>query len=300
MPRMHRMSLRDKVVFITGPARGIGAAVSRIAAERGAHLVLVGRKSEPLRTLADELGDRHLVAHADVTDQAALDLAVETARDRFGRIDVVIANAGISDQGTFAVEPVEVIVRTVETNLIGTIRTVKATLPSVLESRGHYLLVGSASAFVSLPGMGTYSATKAGIEMFGNGLRMETAHKGVTVTNAHPSWINTDLVTDTQEDISAFNRIILRLPPPLGTVTDVDVCARRLVTAVEKRQRRMFVPRSMGLVQLIRSQMTGRIGEIVTAPFARRVVPGLEAEITTSGRYFGRHANPGDRSDAER
>src|SRR5215212_6942828 len=170
-----------KVVLITGPARGIGAETARQLARRGARLALVGLEPERLAALATELGAGHAWFECDVTDQAAVDRAAAGTVQALGRIDVVVANAGVASNGTVAVTPVRALVRTIEVNLIGVVRTVSATLPHVTAARGYYLLVSSAAALAPLPGISSYAASKSGVEMFGNVLRLETAHTGVAV-----------------------------------------------------------------------------------------------------------------------
>lgn len=279
--------LHDKVVLITGPARGIGERTARLAAGRGARLALVGLEPDRLRALAADLGDRHAVFDCDVTDQAALDAAVAGALDTFGRIDVVIANAGIANNGTVAVNPPDALARTVEVNLIGVIRTAAATLPALTESRGYLLLISSVAAFTVLPGMAAYCAAKAGVEQFGNALRLEVAHKGITVGTAHPIWVDTDLVRDQQQDLATFREVLRRLPYPLSTVVSVDRCAESLVDGVERRRRRIYVPRAVAAVQALRTVFTGPIGTRILSRPARRQVPKLESEVLALGRSFG-------------
>jgi NAD(P)-dependent dehydrogenase (short-subunit alcohol dehydrogenase family) len=156
-----------------------------------------------------------------VTDQAALDRAVAGTVEALGGIDVVVANAGIASNGTVAVTPVDALARTIEVNLIGVVRTVSATLPHVTERKGYYLLVSSAAALAALPGLSAYAASKAGVEFFGNALRLEVAHKGVDVGVAHPAWIDTDLVRDTKVDLPSFNSMLRTLPGPFGSFTSV-------------------------------------------------------------------------------
>ncbi|NUT34055.1 MAG: SDR family NAD(P)-dependent oxidoreductase, partial [Hamadaea sp.] len=119
-----RYDLAGKTVLITGAARGIGAQVARLAAARGARVAAVGLEPDLLRQVAGEIGG---VWHeADVTDQSAMDDAVEATVRRFGGIDVVVANAGVANLGTVATGPVDALVRTIDVNLIGVIRTVSA------------------------------------------------------------------------------------------------------------------------------------------------------------------------------
>ena len=120
-------------MLITGPARGIGEETARALAARGARLSLVGLEPERLAALAAELGDGHVWFECDVTEQAALERAAEGTVEALGGIDVVIANAGIASNRTVAVGPVDALVRTIEVNLVGVVRTVCATLPHVTE-----------------------------------------------------------------------------------------------------------------------------------------------------------------------
>src|SRR5262245_58638041 len=142
-------SLVGKVVFITGPARGIGAETARQLAARGARLALVGLEPERLATLAGELGAGHTGVECDGTDQAALDRAAAAARRTFGAIDVVVANAGIASIGTVASTPIAALVRVIDVNLTGVLRTVHATLPDVAARRGYIAIVSSAAAFAA-------------------------------------------------------------------------------------------------------------------------------------------------------
>src|SRR5919202_1687400 len=209
-----RHDVAGKVVFITGPARGIGGEAARQLAARGARLALVGLEPERLAALAAELGGGAVWFECDVTDQAALERAVAGTVAAHGGIDVVLASAGIATNGTVAVTPVDALVRVIEVNLIGVVRTVSATLPHVTAARGYYLLVSSAAALAALPGMSTYAASKIGVEHFGNALRLELAHKGVAVGTAHPSWVDTALVRDQQRDLPSFNEMLRTLPGP--------------------------------------------------------------------------------------
>ncbi|HVF49483.1 MAG TPA: SDR family oxidoreductase [Pyrinomonadaceae bacterium] len=280
-------SVEGKVVLITGPARGIGAATARVLAARGAHLSLVGLETARLDALCSELGAGHVRFACDVTDQNALERAVKETLEALGRIDVVVANAGIASNGTVAIAPVEALVRTIEVNLIGVVRTVSATLPHVTASRGYYLLVSSAAALAPLPGISTYAASKSGVEQFGNAFRLEVAHKGVGVGVAHPSWIDTDLVRDQQRDLACFNEMLLRLPGPFGSVTSVEECANAFVRAIERRQRKVYVPRTLAPFAALRQFFMSSLSDYIMGRHARRFIPAAEREIAALGRSFG-------------
>src|ERR671917_1477768 len=121
-----RQKLDEKVVLITGAARGIGAETARRLAARGARVSLVGLEADRLAELAGELGRQAVWFEADVTDQQAMERAVAETVRAFGGIDVVLANAGIASNGTVAIAPADALVRTVEVNLVGVVRTVSA------------------------------------------------------------------------------------------------------------------------------------------------------------------------------
>jgi NAD(P)-dependent dehydrogenase (short-subunit alcohol dehydrogenase family) len=283
-----RTSLAGQSVLITGAARGIGAELARKAAERGARLALVGLEPDLLAAVADELGPDHLWIEVDVTDPAALEAAVRKTVETFGGLDVVVANAGIAPLGTVATSSARALARTIEVNLIGAMLTAHAALPEVAKRRGHILLVSSAAAFTVLPGMSAYCAAKAGLERFGDALRLEVAHRGVTVASAHPTWIDTDLVRDTEAALPTFAETRGKLPGPLGAYTSVEKCAQALVENLETRGRRVFVPRSVGVVAALRQVFSGVLAEKVVMRVSATRVPELERDIAAlNGREFG-------------
>jgi NAD(P)-dependent dehydrogenase (short-subunit alcohol dehydrogenase family) len=276
--------LADRVVLVTGAARGIGAATARLAAARGARVALAGLEPDLLAAVAADLpgpAGRHAWFPCDVTRQSTVDEAVAGTVAALGGIDVVVANAGVANHGTVAVAPVDALVRTIEVNLLGVVRTVKATLPFVAERHGHYLLVSSGAAFLALPGMAAYAASKAGVEHFGNALRLETAHLGVTVGSAHMLFVDTDLVRDIQADLPSTRDALRRAAMP------VDACARAFVTGLERRRRRVYLPRGLGAVQVLRGLLHTAAGDWRLRRSARTSVPEAEREVLALGRSFG-------------
>jgi NAD(P)-dependent dehydrogenase (short-subunit alcohol dehydrogenase family) len=290
-------SLRGRTVLITGAARGIGEHVARVAAARGAKVFLTGLEPERLAALASEIGAGW--HPCDVTDQSTVDLAVRAALDHTGSIDVVVANAGIANLGTVAVSDVAALVRVIDVNLNGVIRTVGAALPHVRARQGYILLISSAAAFTALPGMAAYCAAKAGVEQFGTVLRMELAHTGTRVGTAHPAWIGTDLVQDIREDLPSFRAALSRLPWPLRSTVPVTRCAEALVRGIEHRRRRIYVPRSIAGVQALRTVYTGAVAEAAIRRFGGDQVSRMEDEVRSLGRSFGAHSMGNEPSHAD-
>ena len=279
--------LAGKVVLVTGAARGIGEHTARLAAARGARLSLVGLEPDRLAALAADLGPGHVWFAADVTDQDALAAAVDGTRAALGGIDAVVANAGVANRGTIAVGDVEALVRTVEVNLIGVMRTAAATVPALVDRGGYLLIVSSAAAFAALPGMAAYCASKAGVEQFGNAVRLELAHRGVAVGTAHPSWVDTDLVREARADLPAFSTALAKLPWPLRRTTTVTECAEAFVRAIERRSRRVYVPRAVAGVQAMRSVLVSPLADRLVGRTARATVPLIEEQSRMLGRGFG-------------
>ncbi len=176
---------------------------------------------------------------ADVTDQAALNAAVAAAVSHFGRLDVVITNAGIANMGTVPIVDVGTMARVIDVNVIGTMRTIKAALPHIIASKGYVLVVSSAAAFTAMPGMSAYAASKAAVEQLANVLRLEMMPHGVSVGSAHMSWVDTDMVRDVQQDLSSCRRTLAKLPGPFGVVSSLEACTAAFVNACDTRAERI-------------------------------------------------------------
>jgi NAD(P)-dependent dehydrogenase (short-subunit alcohol dehydrogenase family) len=279
------MSLQGKVVFITGGARGIGAEVARRLRNRGAKLVLTDLDKAELTALAAELGDdRVLTTVADVRDLPAMQAAAAQAVERFGGIDVVVANAGIASYGSVLQVDPEAVKRVLDVNVLGVFHTVRATLPTVIERRGYVLIVSSLAAYAAPPGWAPYNASKAGVEMLANTLRLEVAHSGVGVGSAHMSWINTALVRDTKADLPSFGELHTKLPWPLNTTTTVDKCAEAFVKGIEGRQARIYCPRWVGLFRWLKPVLSTEVGELPIRKTTAELLPRMDAEVAALGR----------------
>jgi len=180
-------------MLITGASTGIGASTARLAADAGYRLVLAARSEDRLRALADDLGgeDRALAQRCDVSSWAEQEALVGTALERFGRIDVVFANAGFGAKRGFLEESPEQWRSMVETNVLGVAYSIRATLPHLRErNSGHYLFTSSVAGRRVLPGS-LYSATKWAVCAMGEALRQEVAETDIKMTLIEPGMTDT-------------------------------------------------------------------------------------------------------------
>jgi NADP-dependent 3-hydroxy acid dehydrogenase YdfG len=192
----------DPVFLVTGASSGIGEATARRAAEAGYRLVLGARRLERLESIAEELGgpERALPVQCDVTEWSDQQTMVETALSRFDRIDVAFANAGFGAKRGFLEETPEFWKSMVLTNVYGAALTIRATLPSLKEARGHLLLTGSVAGRRALPGS-LYSATKWAVTAIGEAARLELNGTGVRVTLIEPGTVDTPFFDERLKDV---------------------------------------------------------------------------------------------------
>jgi NAD(P)-dependent dehydrogenase (short-subunit alcohol dehydrogenase family) len=232
---------RGKTVLITGAARGLGAEPARRMAARGANVALVGLEPEELQRVAAQCGSNAAWFECDVTDVAALERAVQGTVERFGGIDVVMANAGIAPGGMVRSTDPAAFERTIEINLLGVWRTVRATLPHVIDRQGYVLVIASLAAAVHGPGMAAYSASKAGAEAFANSLRTEVKHLGVDVGVGYFHFIDTDLVRGGDEH-PALGHFRKEAGWPVSRTYPLSKAGQAIADGIENRKRWVVVP----------------------------------------------------------
>jgi short-subunit dehydrogenase len=189
--------LAGRVILITGASSGLGEAVARACARDGAHLALAARREDRLRALAADLETHDcqtLVLPTDMRDPEQIRAMGSSALERFGRIDALVANAGVGHSMAVAETTEEQMLEQIDVNLIGVIRGVQAVLPAMLAARrGHILAMASVGAAITMPGAAVYGATKAGVVAFCEGLRREVSGHGVAVTAILPGFIATPM-----------------------------------------------------------------------------------------------------------
>jgi len=211
--------MSDPVFLITGASSGIGAATARQAAAAGYRLVLAARSLDRLRSLADELGgeERALPLECDVTEWEQQEAVVKTALDRFGRLDVAFANAGFGGARSFLGDTPEHWREMVLTNVYGVALTIRATIETLRETRGHLVLTGSVAGRRALPGS-LYSATKWSVTAMGEAARQELNDTGVRVTVIEPGMTDTPFfdnpVSDALEPDDVARTIMFAVSQP--------------------------------------------------------------------------------------
>ncbi|HEX3434226.1 MAG TPA: short-chain dehydrogenase/reductase [Solirubrobacteraceae bacterium] len=246
-----RYDVNGRTVFVTGAARGIGKATAERLHAKGANVALVGLEPERLEQNAAALGDRAISLEVDVTDLAALERAVATTVQRFGGIDVAIANAGIAFTGALATAPVEQVERTLSVNLLGVWRTDRAVIEQIMQRRGYLLNISSLSAVSHGPMMGPYTTAKAGVDALSDALRQETIPSGAMVGCAYFGFLDTDLVRaafaePSGEALSGRLPGFIRNPAPLSKAIDA------IERGIERRSARVWAPRWVGPMLALR------------------------------------------------
>lgn len=259
--------------MITGAARGIGAGTARALAARGAKVALVGLEPDELQQVAADCGPEAIWFEADVTDGDAIAAAVAGTVERFGGIDIVMANAGIGTGGPVRSIDPATWERVLEVNLIGSWRTIRAALPHVIERRGYVLQIASLAAIAHAPFMSAYAASKAGAEAFANALRTEVAHHGVDVGVAYFSWIDTDMVRGADER-AEWGGMRKRMSGPLARTASLQTCIDATVAGIERRRRWITVPSWVRAALLLRGPLSVLIDRA-----ARRDVPAVEERM---------------------
>ena len=236
------MQLAGKVAIVTGASHGIGRATAKALASRGATVVVAGLDDEALASLADEI-DGSWVG-LDVRDPAHADDLVKHALDRHGRVDVVVANAGIGHAGDVADMSAERVCDLVDINLRAPILLARAALAPMLAQRsGALVFISSIAAGVLVPHESVYSATKAAVEAFAEPLREELRGTGVTVSTVAPGVVDTRFFDDRGEP---YER---RFPRPVRP----EVIGTAVVRSIEDGRRHTVVPRWLGIAPRVRA-----------------------------------------------
>ena len=260
---MPRYDVSGKVALVTGGARGIGFATAQALAARGASVAVLDLDAGASEAAAAQIHDtRALGLGADVTDRGAMQRAVAAVAERFGGLDVVVANAGIaSSAATLRAMSTESFERVLDVNLNGVYRTVDVALPEILRRRGHVVVVASIYAFMNGIGAIPYAMSKAGVEQLGRALRVELAQHGASASVAYFGFIDTEMVHRAIDADPLADRVFDQLPPPLRKRLAPAAAGEAIARGIERRQARIIRPRRWAAWSVLRGIVNPVIDE---------------------------------------
>lgn len=253
--------LDGQVAVVTGAARGVGELLARKLSARGAKVALVGLEADELKRVAARLHSECDHWYADVTDHAAMARVAQEVKERFGRVDIVVANAGVASGGPFADSDPDAWRRVIEVNLIGGAVTARAFLPALTASRGYLLQIASLAAITPAPMMTAYCASKSGVEAFAHSLRAEVGHKGVRVGVGYLSWTDTDMVRGADQD-EVMRELRQRLPWPSNRTYPLGPAVDRIVAGIERRSAHVYAQWWLRGTQPVRGYLPGIIAAV--------------------------------------
>jgi len=271
---MPRYPLHGKSMIVTGAAGGIGAATAEALVAKGAQVTLVDLAQEAVDGVVAALPAEQVLAHAaDVTNLDHMTAVTAAAVERFGKVDVVFANAGIANNPptTLAAADLDAYERVIEVDLLGVVRTIKPALPQIIENNGHVLITASVYAFFNGVVNSAYAASKAGVEMLGRSLRLELAAEGASAGVLYPGWVATPIAEATRghnEAVTAIKERVFR--GPLGTFIEPEQVAAAVVKGIESRAPRIIEPKRWapgsafrGIINILSDAVLERDSEVL-------------------------------------
>jgi len=273
--------LEGQRVLITGPSRGIGAALAHRLHQRGAQVALAGLEEELLAEVSSRCGGAPWRV-CDVADREQVESAVAELVGELGGLDVAVANAGVGAQMTLVGGDPRIMETTLAVNALGCYYTVAAAGPHVSHSKGYVLVISSAAAVLHLPLMGAYCASKAAVEAIGDCLRIELKPTGARVGIAYFAEIDTDMTTRGMRTQAAA-----RLAPPgslFAKASPLSVAVDALEAGIAKRAKRIYAPSwlapviHLGPLAQMAAELWGRPGKVADA---LRIARNENAPFTT-------------------
>lgn len=240
-PSCYEMTMKKRfegsIVWITGGGSGIGRALAEEFARQGANVVVSGRRRERLEETCEALkalGSDAMFVEADVTSDASLSLAVDAIVERYGRLDIAVANAGFAVSSRIENLDAATLRRQLDTNVVGLVSTARAAMPELRKSKGQIVLIGSVTSVFWAPGVGPYNASKAAVRALGRTLAIEMHGTGVGVTTIHPGFVESEI---NQVDNRGVYNPKRRDTRPAKLMWPSDRAARVMVRAIAQRKR---------------------------------------------------------------
>ncbi|MEU8510148.1 SDR family oxidoreductase [Kitasatospora sp. NPDC048722] len=277
--------LSAQVVVVTGAARGVGASLARKLARSGAKVALLGLEPAELKDVAAQCGPTATTWEVDVTDLDALSDAARRIKEHYGRIDTVVANAGIAIGGPLVDSDHQAFSRVIEVNLLGSVATARAFLPALIESRGYLLQIASLAALTPSPLMSAYCASKSGVEAFAHSIRGEVAYQGVKVGVGYLSWTDTDMVRGADED-AVLKQMRSRLPWPASKTYPLEPAVDRIVAGIARRSAHVYAQAWLRGMQPVRWLLPSLIAVVGSRDVAK-LAPQLAATAASRLRAVG-------------
>jgi NAD(P)-dependent dehydrogenase (short-subunit alcohol dehydrogenase family) len=281
---MPAYDLNGKVALVTGAARGIGYETARQLHLRGASVTVLDIDAAEAREAAERIGPRAIGLATDVTDHSAVMQSVAETVERFGGLDVVVANAGIAQKQMATVRGigVEEWERVFEVDMLGVWRTVRAALPQVVERQGHIVVTSSVYAFVNGMLNSPYAVAKSGVESLGRSLRAELTPLGASAGVAYFGWVDTKLVQDAVEVNG--DRMQQNLPEFLRKRITPGQAGAAVVRGIEERAPRIFAPKWWRYVSAFRGLINPLLdGRMDSDPRVLATIREVEAEADEQG-----------------
>lgn len=214
--------VENKVVIITGASSGIGEETARVLAANGAKVVLSARREDKLKKLADEIGESAVYLASDVTSLEDMNAVVALAKEKFGKVDVVFANAGIMPAGNMSELKVKDWNAMIEINIKGVLNVMAAVLPEFTAQKyGHVIATSSRAGLMSVPGNAVYCGTKHFVRAMLDSFRSESIREGTCIrtTTIYPGAIKTELLNTVAE--SAAKDMVSQFYENVGLTPDV-------------------------------------------------------------------------------
>jgi NAD(P)-dependent dehydrogenase (short-subunit alcohol dehydrogenase family) len=281
---MARRSFRGATVLITGAGGGLGRAMAVAFAAAGARIAALDKDAAALESLCAELaarGTECLALPCDVTDAEACARAVSLAADRFGSLDVLVNNAGMSHRSGFAATDVGVIRRIMEVNFFGAVHCTKAALPHLVARRGLIIAVSSVAGYTPLIARTGYAASKHAMHGFFDSLRTELAPQGVDVMMVCPSFIATRI---DRNALGGDGKPVRHAQVTVGQPLTPEDAAARIFAGAERGRRQLFVGRTAWMAWWLSRLAPRRYERIM----ARRLRGELESDDGPAGAGRGR------------
>ena len=277
---MARYELAGRTIAITGSTGGLGNALASELRARGANLALLDLDGDALELQAASLGGSPVARayRVDVRDLSTLEAAMDAAAAESGRLDVVIAGAGVEVMSPTALMTPYEFERTIDINLTGVWRTFRAALPHVQSTKGYLLAISSMAAFVHSPLQAPYTASKAGVWAMSDSIRLEVRHLGVDVGTIHPTFFRTPMMERVLAN-PAGRRLWGEHKNALWKMVPLELVIAETVAAIERRAAITVIPRRITAIARAAGfarPMIDRLGwpgdtieqsiELVTAP----------------------------------